>query len=108
VALAFQPGGPQSQQVWLVLERGTDPSLCIEDPLLPAHRYVHVEADFGALYPLSRGQMAWRSALAERRVRLYGEPELLRALPGWFRPPETVPSVSGSAADRRRESAATL
>lgn len=94
--LVLQPGGPRSQQAWLVLERGSDASLCIEDPLLPAHRYVYVEADGGALYPLSRGQLGWRSALAARHVRLFGDPQLIRSLPGWFRPAETATSVAGT------------
>jgi DNA-binding HxlR family transcriptional regulator len=83
--LVFQTGGPRSQPVWLVLERDAEPSICIEDPLLPEHRYVHVEADAAALYPISRGQAEWQAAIDAHRVRLFGEPSLIRALPGWFR-----------------------
>lgn len=88
--LVFQVGGPRTQQAWLVLERGAEPSLCIEDPLLPEHRYIHVEADAAALYPISRGEIGWRNAIDSSRVRLWGEPGLIRSLPGWFRPPSTA------------------
>ena len=92
--LVFQTGGRGSQRAWLVLERGADPSLCIEDPMLPDHRYVHVEADTSALYPISRGQVGWRAAIDARRVRLFGDPSLVRALPGWFQ-------AAGAAAPER-------
>jgi DNA-binding HxlR family transcriptional regulator len=82
--LVFQTDGPGSQSAWLVLERGAEPSICVEDPLLPEHRYVHVEADTTALFPISRGLIGWRAAIDARRVRLFGEPSLVRALPGWF------------------------
>jgi DNA-binding HxlR family transcriptional regulator len=84
--VVLQLGGPRSQPAWLVLERGAEPSLCLEDPLLPEGRYVHVEASGAALFPISRGDMTWRTAIASRRVRLFGEPALVQALPSWFRP----------------------
>ncbi len=84
--LVFQMGGPQAQQAWLVLQRAAAASICVEDPLLPAHRYIHVEADAAALYPISRGLLGWDAAIRNRSVRLFGEPELVRALPTWFRP----------------------
>lgn len=87
--LVFQVGGPSSQQSWLVLQRGTEPSLCLEDPLLAPERYVYVEADADALYPISRGDQDWRDAIQRRSVHLYGEPRLLRALPDWFQPATT-------------------
>jgi DNA-binding HxlR family transcriptional regulator len=100
--LVFQIGGPQAQQAWLVLERGTTPSICVEDPLLPAHRYVHVEADAAALYPISRGLLGWEAAIRNRSVRLFGEPDLVRALPAWFRP------ASGSQVPARAASASAV
>lgn len=84
--LVFQLGGSNGQQAWLVLQRGAEPSLCLEDPLLPAERYVYVEADANALYPISRGDLGWHEAIARRDVHLYGEPKLLRAVPDWFEP----------------------
>jgi DNA-binding HxlR family transcriptional regulator len=86
VALVFDLGGRGSVQTWMVLERGTAPSLCVEDPLLSPDRYVYVEADADALYPLSRGLRDWRSAVADRSVRLFGNPRLIEELPSWFLP----------------------
>ena len=91
--VAFDIGAPRSIPAWLVLARGAAPSLCIEDPLLPEGRYVHVEADAAALYPLARGLRSWQAAMADRSVRLYGDPRLIRALPGWFLPPSDGVSV---------------
>jgi DNA-binding HxlR family transcriptional regulator len=105
-----RPPGPQ---VWLVLERGAPPSGCLEDPGLALDRYVYVEADGAALYPIARGWRAWGAALADGSVRLYGEPALVRALPGWFRPagagggglPAAVPGVKGGLPRRHRRGA---
>jgi DNA-binding HxlR family transcriptional regulator len=91
--VAFDIGAPRSIPAWLVLARGAAPSLCIEDPLLPDGRYVHVEADAAALYPLARGLRSWQAAMADRSVRLYGDPRLIRALPGWFLPASDGVSV---------------
>jgi len=86
VALVIDLGGRLSVQSWIVLERGAAPSLCIEDPLLSPDRYVYVEADADALFPLSRGLRDWGSAIADRSVRLFGNPRLIEELPGWFLP----------------------
>jgi DNA-binding HxlR family transcriptional regulator len=85
VVIAFEIGGPRAQQQWLVLERGVPASICVEDPMLPQDRYVYVEAEAATLYPISRGLRDWSTALADGSVRLYGEPKLVKALPGWFR-----------------------
>jgi DNA-binding HxlR family transcriptional regulator len=85
-ALVFDLGERGSVQTWLVLERGAAPSLCVEDPLLSDDRYVYVEASADALYPLSRGVSDWRRAVADRSVRLFGNPRLIEELPGWFLP----------------------
>jgi len=84
--LVLDIGGARSMQQWLVLERGSAPSLCIEDPLLPDDRYIYVEAGADALYPLARGLTDWGAALAGRSVRLFGNPDLIRELPAWFLP----------------------
>jgi DNA-binding HxlR family transcriptional regulator len=84
VVIAFDIGGPRAQQQWLVLARGTAPSICVEDPKLGQDRYVYVEADASSLYPVSRGECSWATALADGSVRLYGEPKLVKGLPGWF------------------------
>jgi DNA-binding HxlR family transcriptional regulator len=102
VVVALASGGPRPQRVWLVLERGAPPSGCLEDPGLALERYVYVEADGADLLPIARGERAWGAALADGSVRLYGEPALVRALPGWFRPPEAGAPAAGGPAARRR------
>ena len=84
VVVAFDIGGPKGNRHWLVLERGAPPSICLEDPGMSTDRYVYVEAEAGALYPVSRGLRAWDDAIADRSVQLYGEPALTQALPTWF------------------------
>ena len=84
--LVLQVGGPSSQQAWLVLQRGAEPSLCIEDPLLPAERYLYVEADAEALLPIARGHVGWSDALRNRSVQVYADPAMLNDLPTWFQP----------------------
>jgi DNA-binding HxlR family transcriptional regulator len=84
VVIAFDLRGERGKQVWLVLERGAPASFCFDDPRLAQDRYVYVDAEVEALYPISRGLRDWETAIAERSITLYGEPELVRALPGWF------------------------
>jgi DNA-binding HxlR family transcriptional regulator len=78
--------GPGSSRLWLLLARDTEPTLCIEDPLLDQDRYVFVEATAEALLPVARGQRDWQDAIADGTVQLFGEPDLVRAFPGWFMP----------------------
>lgn len=85
VVIVFDIGGPRAKRQWLVLERGAPPSIFIEDPGLAPDRYVYVEADAATLYPISRGLRDWSAAIADRLVRLYGEPKLVKAFPSWFR-----------------------
>ncbi len=70
---------------WVVLERGNAPSVCIDDPMLSDERYVFVEADVRALALVARGTQSWAAAIAADGVRLFGDPGLVQALPGWFR-----------------------
>lgn len=102
VVLAFDIGGPRSVPTWLVLERGAAPSLCVEDPMLPQERYLHVEADAAALYPIARGLQSWDAAVSARSVRLYGDPAVIRGLSGWFLPAD---GASESRPTARREAA---
>jgi DNA-binding HxlR family transcriptional regulator len=92
VVIAFDIRGQRPKDVWLILERDALPSFCFDDPRIALDRYVYVEAEATALYPISRGLRDWRAALADRSVTLYGEPELVRALPAWFHPAEGLPS----------------
>ncbi len=100
--LVFDTGDRHVPQVWLVLERGAEPSLCLEDPMLPDDRYVHIEAGPEALYPITRGMRESNAAVADRSVRLYGDPELIRELPGWFLATEPP------AAERERAASPTV
>ncbi len=80
--------GTRAKRGWLVLEPEIEPAVCIEDPCLAQERYVYVEADAAAMYPIARGQRGWREAIADKSVRVFGEPDLVRELPMWFRPSE--------------------
>jgi hypothetical protein len=84
VVIDLDVTGTGVRRFWLVLEHGTVPSLCIEDPCLAGDRYVFVEADVRALYPIARGTRDWSEAIADRSVLLAGDPALVRALPTWF------------------------
>jgi DNA-binding HxlR family transcriptional regulator len=99
--LEFEVGGPRAKKIWLVLERGALPSICFEDPSLPPERYVHVEADPTTLYPISRGLRTWGSAIADASVALYGDPGLVRAMPGWFRPEDSLPRSASATTPRK-------
>lgn len=91
VVISLEIGGQRSEQIWLLLEHGVEPSVCLEDPQLSLDRYVYVEADAGALFPISRGERSWQAAISDRTVQLYGEPDLVRAMPSWFRPVDGIP-----------------
>jgi DNA-binding HxlR family transcriptional regulator len=94
VVVVFSDGQARPHQGWLVLQRAAEPSLCSEDPGLSPERYVYVEAEVEALLPISRGARDWASAVEDRSVRLYGDPDLTRALPSWFRPPAPAEAVA--------------
>ena len=96
--LVFDTGDRHVAQQWLVLEHGAEPSLCVDDPLLPEERYIHVEAAADALYPIARGRRGWTEALADRSVRLFGDPDLISDMPAWFM---ATSHGSGVAAHRR-------
>jgi len=96
VVLEFSFTEPRRRAAWLILERGAEPSLCLDDPGLPPGRYVHVESNLATLYELSRGLLEWNAAIADGAVALFGDPSLVRALPDWFRPADQA------AADEQR------
>ena len=98
VVLVFTLEHRHSRQAWMVLQRGAAPSLCNEDPGLSPERYVYAEGDVEALHPISRGLRDWTAATADRSVRLYGAPDLVRALPSWF-----LPASAGQAAAAESE-----
>lgn len=78
--------GQDGQHAWLLIARNTEPALCLEDPLLDPDRYVYVEGDAAQLYPIARGLRDWNQAIRDGSVTLYGDPGLVRDLPGWFLP----------------------
>jgi len=98
VVVALDIHGFRIKQVWLVLEPGIAPSVCLHDPDLSLDRYVYVEGDAAGLLPISRGERNWTSAIADGSVQVFGEPGLVRALPGWFRPASTKRLVPASPA----------
>jgi DNA-binding HxlR family transcriptional regulator len=87
VVIDLTIAGSGAERFWLVLEGGLEPSACIEDPCLDGGRYVFLESDVPGLYPVARGERSMRAAVEDGSVRLFGEPDLVRALPGWFRAP---------------------
>ena len=74
VALEIAMRGNDADRQWLLLARNTEPTLCLEDPLIGQERYVYVEADAADLYPIARGLGSWTDAMADRSVRVDGNP----------------------------------
>ena len=69
---------------WIVLQKGIEPYGCLEDPLLDEDRYVYVEAGLAVLLSLARGHRSWRDAIADGSVQVFGDPDLVAAVPDWF------------------------
>jgi DNA-binding HxlR family transcriptional regulator len=107
VVIAFDLRGELSTQVWLLLERGAPPSVCFEDPALALNRYVYVEAAIDALYQIARGLRDWAWAVSGGSVAIYGEPELVRALPAWFGSVRSDPRLLYGAPPQAFASAST-
>ena len=76
---------PDERRYWLVLERAAEPYGCRTDPLLDESRYLHVRLGQPVLLLLARGRRSWREASADGSIQMYGDPDLVRRLPGWFR-----------------------
>jgi hypothetical protein len=85
VVLDIELRGSRAMHGWLILHPNAAPTLCIEDPLLAEERYLYVEADTAGIYPVARGLRSWTDAIADGSVQIYGDPELIRGLPGWFK-----------------------
>ncbi len=96
VAIELAIGGDDGVAQWLLLARGTDPELCLEDPQLSEERYVYVDADASSLDPIARGVRSWGDAIADGSVHVYGEPVLVASLPGWFVADANGPVIDGS------------
>ncbi len=63
-------------------------------PLLDPARYVYVESDTDGLFPIARGTRDWTAAIEDGSVRVFGDPELITALPSWFLPAESDARVA--------------
>lgn len=98
VVIEIAMPGADVPRGWLLLARDTEPTLCAEDPLLDQDRYVYVDAEPAGLYPISRALRTWTEAIHDGSVRVYGEPELVSALPSWFMPLEPSPSPARATA----------
>ncbi len=92
VAIEIDMRETRPERTWLLLARGVEANLCLEDPLLGDDRYVYIEAGARALLPVARGQRTWADAIADGSVIAYGPPELVSALSGWFTSPAAVPA----------------
>ena len=91
--------GAEAQHAWIVMARGTDATLCLEDPLLDQDRYVYVEADAAALFPIARGARGWDDAIGDGSVKVYGDPALVSTLESLFLPTDSAqPSMEPAVA----------
>jgi DNA-binding HxlR family transcriptional regulator len=98
VVLDLSVAGSSAERFWLVLVPGFDPSVCIEDPQIAEGRYVYVEADVLSLDPVARGERSMAAAVDDGSIRLFGEPDLVAALPTWFAPVKGTGRVAGATA----------
>ena len=57
-----------------------------------------MDADPAGLFPIARAERSWIEAIEDGSVRVYGEPELVRALPTWFLAAEPVMPAAEPAA----------
>jgi len=102
VVLDISLEGARRPRFWLVLERDTGASVCIEDPRIAEDRYVFLEATVRSLMPLARGTGDWRRAIDENAVGLFGNPRLIAQLPSWFGgPPADEPDHGDRRAGRQ-------
>lgn len=70
---------------WLVLDAGSEPYGCLEDPLLDESRYVYVEAGMPVMMSVARGRRDMADALADGSIEADGDPVLVQQLPSWFK-----------------------
>ena len=69
---------------WLILEAGSEPHGCLEDPLLDESRYVYIETTVPAILALARGHRDPADAIADGSIEVFGAPALVEQLPSWF------------------------
>jgi DNA-binding HxlR family transcriptional regulator len=78
-------------QGWLIVESGTEPLGCLEDPMLDEARYVYIESSIPAIAALAQGQRGFGAAMADGSIEVLGDPALVEDFPTWFRPAEPMP-----------------
>ncbi|HEX5466778.1 MAG TPA: helix-turn-helix domain-containing protein [Candidatus Limnocylindrales bacterium] len=82
--IEFELRGTSMPRSWFVVERGQPASICVEDPMLPAERYVFVSSDVRSIDRLARGLTSWATAVAEGSIEVAGEPSLTRSVGTWL------------------------
>ena len=98
VAIEIDMREARPDRRWLLIARGAEPNLCLEDPMLGEERYVYVEAGADDLLPIARGQRSWADAIRSGTVSVTGEPALVAALGAWFiAPRETLVPVTAAS-----------
>lgn len=109
VVLELALEGARRPRFWLVLERDTGASVCVEDPGIAEDRYVFLEATVRSLMPLARGTGDWRRAIDGDAVGVYGNPRLVAQLPSWFGGPQAagLGGADGRAGQRAAGAAAS-
>jgi DNA-binding HxlR family transcriptional regulator len=80
---------------WLILEHGSEPKGCLEDPLLDESRYVYIESSIPAITAIARGHRDPATALADGSVEVFGDPALVEQLPSWFLSAEPTLAARG-------------
>lgn len=93
VAIEIEMSGALPGRTWILVARDAEATVCLEDPMLGDERYVYVEAGPEDLLPIARGQRSWSDAIGDGSVTVYGPPEAVSALSGWFLPAAGVASV---------------
>lgn len=81
VAFTFPQPGAATRRWWMVISAG-GVDVCDADPGHPVR--VTVETDLRTLVRIWRGDLPWAAALRSGHLRLSGDPEACRALPGWL------------------------
>lgn len=85
--------GPRPRRLWLVLEHGSEPSVCLTDPCLDEDAYVYVQAATSELYRVYMGRTDLPTAIERGEVQLSGAPSLVRRFRTWFTWSAYAPAV---------------
>ena len=94
---------PQSTRGWLVLA-GADSSVCARHPMFDVDIYARATAQ--VWHELWYGHRGWLEALAQGKLRLSGDTQLLKQMPDWFQRSAFATQVDERRAARRDSQAA--